>query len=471
MRKVFYMVDWMIPKRVKHSSYTYRKARILSFMHLFLLVVAISLSITTFLINPENQAAFFSGIFSALLFIWIFKKWGNFIISGNLLALLFPIVLVPSVFETGGLYSDNLLWLLGTPLLALLFANRLSGVLWTMSLVGFTGLMFYLENNALVSFREQTLHFNSEYYLISYTTFFIVVVSIVLIFAKGQEQIIKALIEKQRELEHQKKEISRQANQLKNAEEKLMASNKELEHFAYAASHDLKEPLRMIGIYTQLIEKKLKAHLEQNTQEYMGYVTSGVNRMDRLLNDLLEYSRLGKDEEIEKPTDLNDTIFVVMNNLMASMEETDATILSNKLPIIESSQTAMIQLFQNLLANAIKFRQKETKPVIQINHALENGHHLISVKDNGIGIKPEHQNKVFGIFERLHRKDEYDGSGIGLATCKKIVNSLGGKIWVNSSKGHGTTFYFTFPKSKGRIEQTEIYSLEKAAKRNRASSV
>ena len=310
------------------------------------------------------------------------------------------------------------------------------------------GVSFYLyslDEQSHAMYKEQMKGFDSTYYLISYVGLFVMVVGIVLVFATGQTLIIKALNEKRIELSEQKQEIFKQAQSLRAAESKLIESNKELEQFAYAASHDLKEPLRMIGTYSQLIQRKLSGNIDATTGEYLTYVTDGVKRMDNLLNDLLEYSRLGRNKESLKDTNLNEIVFVVINNLMTRMQETDTAVYCNDMPVIKSSSTEMIQLFQNLVANSIKFRRKDESPVIEINHAYEKGMHYFLFQDNGIGIPEKYHSSIFEIFERLHSKQDYEGSGIGLATCKKIVNNLGGEIRVVSNGKPGTAFQFTLP--------------------------
>ncbi|MCB0518381.1 MAG: hypothetical protein H6577_02580 [Lewinellaceae bacterium] len=382
---------------------------------------------------------------SSILLLYVFKKRGDFIISGNLLAAVVSIVLAVATFGTGGLYSDNLLWMMAAPLLALLFANIVSGIFWLSALILFTIFLFLLDLQTPGSYREQTYALDGLYFVITFIGLFIMVVGIVFIFAKGQEIIIKALDEKQRQLSLQKAELTKQTQSLLEAEAKILASNKELSQFASAAAHDLKEPLRMINVYTQLIKKNLAAHTDPATKEYMGFVTDGVMRMEKLLVDLLEYSRLGRKNGQPMDVNLNDTLFVVINNLMASMKDTQAAVLANNLPVVKGSTTEMMQLFQNLIANSIKFRQKGIHPVIEINHHLEGGRHTFLFKDNGIGVPEHSRENIFNIFERLHSKEEYEGTGIGLATCKKIVNNLGGDIWVKPAETEGTVFCFTIP--------------------------
>ncbi len=362
-------------------------------------------------------------------------------------AILF-LIFLESVFATGGLYSDNLLWMMATPLIAILFGNSRSGMVWLGILVSVTVYLYIIDLQSPGFYRNQTAELDGLYYLITYCGLFVMLIGIVLIFATGQSMIIRALDEKQKELTKQKAELSRQTQALIAAEEKLKSINIELEQFAYSASHDLKEPLRMIGSYVTLIKRKLGTDLDKNTLEYMGFITDGVKRMEKMLNDLLQYSRLGRNTDQLKDHDLNDTLMIVMQNLMSSMELTNTAIYANQLPVLNSSSVEMIQLFQNLISNSIKFRKPNIAPVIGVTYQDGAEYHRFMFMDNGIGIPEKNRQSVFNIFERLHSIQDYEGSGIGLATCKKIVNNLGGTIWVEPEKEDGTTFVFTIPKNR-----------------------
>ncbi|MBI5917739.1 MAG: hypothetical protein HY842_20400 [Bacteroidetes bacterium] len=440
--------DLFIPVHLRESPLSLRKARVLVFIHLFLVIISVLFEVANSMYPGVESPATKIAIVVGLTLVFIFKRYGNFNISGNLLGFCLFLIFLESVFKTGGLYSDNLLWMMATPLIALLFANTQSGMIWLGTLIGVTIFFFVLDVQNPGFYRNQTTSLDAAYYFITYTGLFIMVVGIVLIFATGQSMIIKALDEKQKELTRQKAELARQTQALLEAEEKLKAINIELEQFAYSASHDLKEPLRMIGSYTQLIKRKLAPHIEGSTEEYMGFVTDGVARMEKMLNDLLEYSRLGRNSEQMKEVDLNETLLTVMKNLMAAMRDTDTAIFANGLPMLKSSATEMMRLFQNLIANSIKFRNGDRTPVIDITCQTDGEAHRFRFMDNGIGIPDEHRQSVFNIFERLHSNQKYEGSGIGLATCKKIVNSLGGTIWVEPGENHGTAFVFTIPKER-----------------------
>ena len=440
--------DYFIAKSLTTSPLSLRKARVLAFIHLFFITIGTLFEIFNRLYPSVDSPPTLIGIGLVITLAYIFKRFGNFLISGNCISALLFLVMLASVFGTGGLYSDNLLWIMAAPLTALLFANPRSGMVWLGLLIVVTFYLYFLDIQTPGFYREQTKSLDGLYYLITYTGLFIMLIGIVLIFATGESMIIRALDEKQKELTKQKIELSRQTKALIEAEEKLKSINKELEQFAYSASHDLKEPLRMIGSYVTLVKRKLGADLDGNTLEYMGFITDGVNRMEKMLNDLLLYSRLGRNAEHLKDYDLNDTLLVVMQNLMTSMQRTDTAIYSNNLPVLRASSVEMIQLFQNLISNSIKFRKPSAAPVIGITYHSEDDHHRFMFMDNGIGIPEKSRQSVFNIFERLHSIQEYEGSGIGLATCKKIVNNLGGTIWVESEKQDGTTFVFTIPKAR-----------------------
>jgi len=260
--------------------------------------------------------------------------------------------------------------------------------------------------------------------------------------------------EKEQQIEALQKENSLQAMLLKKQEEvklaneRLTQANEELKQFAYVASHDLKEPLRMIGSYTQIINKKFEAETDEDTQTFFDYVTDGVNRMNNLLDGLLQYSTVGRGAQDLKPVNLNDTLIICQSNLRLLIAESNVNIVADELPTVLGISSLLSQLFQNLISNAIKFRKKEGQPEIIIKTEEKENEYLISIKDNGIGIKPEYKNRIFVIFQRLHARTDYEGTGIGLAICHKIMQRMGGKIWVESELGEGATFFFTFPKKE-----------------------
>ncbi len=234
---------------------------------------------------------------------------------------------------------------------------------------------------------------------------------------------------------------------LRRLRAELERSNQELEQFAYVTSHDLQEPLRMIASYTQLLEKRYNDLLDEKGKKYIYFAVDGVNRMQQLISDLLAFSRVGtKDKELIE-TDLNLVYEKAIKNLEIAIKENNAKILCDPLPVVTGDDVQLIQLFQNLVGNALKFHG-EAAPEVQI-HGQDHGNEwLFCVSDNGIGLDEKYKDRIFIIFQRLHTKDEYKGTGIGLAVCKKIVERHGGKIWVESKPGQGAKFYFTIPKEQ-----------------------
>lgn len=230
----------------------------------------------------------------------------------------------------------------------------------------------------------------------------------------------------------------------RRTQEELARSNRDLEQFAYVASHDLQEPLRMVAAYTQLLAERYKGKLDANADKYIHYAVDGALRMQTLVQDLLAFSRVGRNQKDRRPVDMNGVAQLVMTNLQAAIRETNAQVDYHQLPEVVADATQMLQLFQNLIGNALKFRGCEA-PRISIAAERNEREWVISVTDNGIGIAPEHGETIFVIFKRLHTHAEYPGSGIGLAICKKIVEQHGGRIWVESQPGQGSTFKFTLP--------------------------
>jgi signal transduction histidine kinase/HAMP domain-containing protein len=234
--------------------------------------------------------------------------------------------------------------------------------------------------------------------------------------------------------------------QLRRTAADLQRSNRELEQFAYVASHDLREPLRMVASYVQLLEHRYRDKLDADATQFINFAVEGARRMQALIDDLLAYARIETRAKPPAPIDLNRIVAVVRENLQIATAEANATVaVDAQLPTVRGDDTQLTQLFQNLLGNALKFRRPDAPPKIAIHAERQKDDWLFCVSDNGIGIDPQYHERIFVIFQRLHSREQYPGTGIGLALCKKIVERHGGRIWVQSALGQGATFYFTLP--------------------------
>lgn len=228
--------------------------------------------------------------------------------------------------------------------------------------------------------------------------------------------------------------------------EELLMANAQLELFAFEASHDLQEPLRTITGFLRLLEDELNSQLNDTSRQYMNYAIDGAERMKRIIENLLEYARIGSGTENFAMVDTNEIVNGVVESLQAHIHETNTQIILQPLPSAYAVDSHMHQLFQNLISNAIKFRNKNTVPEIEIGYTENEKDFIFHVKDNGIGIDEKFFERIFHVFKRLHSKSKYPGTGIGLAICKKIIENHNGTIWIESEPGKGSCFYFTLPK-------------------------
>jgi len=248
-----------------------------------------------------------------------------------------------------------------------------------------------------------------------------------------------------REIQQKNQLLEDQSRAIKAQNQQLLQSNEELEQLAYAASHDLREPLRTIISYLQLLSRKQEDKLDESGKEFLRYASEGSQRLKVLLDDLLAYSRVGRVQPNPEEIALEKIIEQVRQSLKATIDESEGKIFTKDLPVIKGYPTGIYLLFQNLISNAIKFHADGRRPIIHISATYEKGYHLIAVHDNGIGIEHKHQDRVFQMFQRLHPQGVYEGTGVGLTLCQKIVRNHGGHIWFESATGEGTTFWIKLP--------------------------
>jgi signal transduction histidine kinase len=247
-----------------------------------------------------------------------------------------------------------------------------------------------------------------------------------------------------RKLVRERQDLLLARQKLEKSLTELARSNSDLQQFAYVASHDLQEPLRMVASYTQLLAKRYKGKLDKDADEFIAFAVNGANRMQALIQDLLAFSRVETQGQHFEPTSVETLLVYALDNLKGGIEESGAVVTHDPLPTVIGDERQLLHLLQNLLSNAIKFR-KQDPPLVHISAEKGEREWLFSVRDNGIGIDPQYAERIFIIFQRLHTNAEYPGTGIGLSLCKKIVERHGGRIWVESQLGQGATFYFTLP--------------------------
>jgi signal transduction histidine kinase len=349
-------------------------------------------------------------------------------------------------------------WCYIFPILVFFVVGKMEGIIWVLVFYGILTFLvfdFNLYEVTLLQIQELRTRFLVSFFIVCMLSIFL---------DHGFRHAQKRLLHHQsilKESENRYRQAYEQLNvemeerkwaeeSLKEKTEELARSNRDLEQFAYVASHDLQEPLRMVTNYVQLLSRRYKGKLDPDADDFINFAVDGAIRMWKLINDLLTYSRVGTQAKGLKPTDCENVLKHSLDNLKIAIEENEAVITHDPLPTVMGDHLQLGQLFQNLIGNAIKFRGEEP-PRIHISASRNGSGWTFSVRDNGIGIAPEYVERIFVIFQRLHNREEYPGTGIGLAICKKIVERHGGDIWVESEVGKGTTFYFTLQVSK--VEQ------------------
>ncbi len=444
MEKKYKLFSYFLHPSFRKSLIRNRKATILVFAHYFTIFALVSLLLLS---NTIAKVALIPAYCAVPLFVaalFYFKKKGGITVSGNILSISWFAILLPILLNTGGINSCFMPWLYSIIFVMVLVENYIWATIW-FSIATATCIALYVAGRFYPSINASVC--NETDAVISYVLVGLFMFLNLIIFERNQVFVISMFRRKNEELKTQKLALAKSMTELKKVQQQLTESNQELQIFAYAASHDLKEPLRMITMYTQLIERGLKKTLDEKTQEYISYVTDGVKRMQLLLDNLLAYSLLGKNRQDNSRVNLNEKLKKVLLNLTVAIQECDAKVVCLDLPTVTAYPTEMTQLFQNIIANALKFRKTDTKPLIEVCCAEEKNEFIFAISDNGIGIKAEDQERVFQLFTRLYSHTHYEGTGIGLATCKKILTKLNGKIWVSSTEGVGTTFHFTIPKT------------------------
>jgi light-regulated signal transduction histidine kinase (bacteriophytochrome) len=265
---------------------------------------------------------------------------------------------------------------------------------------------------------------------------------------KARQRELELLVDERTEaLRTANEGLEIQKTSLQESADALKRSNQELEQFAYVASHDLQEPLRMVLMYCTLLEKRLGEKLEQDAKEFIHFAIDGAQRMQGMIRDLLTFSRISSQRQPFEKVCMKTVMEHVTLSLAAAIEEKKAHVTFGELPDVLADASQIERLMLNLVSNGIKYQSGEAAPNVSVTAVEQNGEWQFSVQDNGIGIAPKYRERVFGVFARLHSREEYEGTGIGLAICKKIVEQHGGRIWIDSAPEHGSIFRFTLPKN------------------------
>lgn len=425
--------------------------RILQYYLCFTILACFVLGFIQWIFPNGDNTPFFliSGI--NVLLVLMLKYSGAKVLIGNIYIGIWATILVKLSFETGGVYSMDTMSLSLIPLTGFALINYKSGVGWLVLYVGF---IFYLWMNVGTPemdeyYRAQTLVFDKNYYVLGSLILSTFTFCLFFIFYFQNQRLLGQLKTNQAVLKSHVDKLDKQSILLKKAQADLKRSNTELEEFAYITSHDLKEPLHTVNNFANLLENQLdrKKILDGETSQMLQFIIAGTSKMKNLITDLLAFARLKKEVDITfEKVNLDNLLQSVLFDLKKQIDTNAVEIITPRLPELNVVPVKMNQLFQNLISNAVKFRNKDMVCTIQLEVKELARHWEFSIKDNGIGIPKKHQGKIFQPFKKLHSSSEFEGSGIGLATCMHIVQLHKGQIWVDSEVGEGTTFYFTIAK-------------------------
>lgn len=457
MKSIFStLIDFFIPNKLKSPKEVYWRARIISSIHVFLVINVIFSEIICSLFFSENGFPHLICFVGISILLFTFKKWGSFKLSGNLILLLLMAVLFPFSLTTGGLYSYDFLAVTIVPLLAFLIAGRAYGFFWTIFLIVATCCLYYLEINSPVSYREITYPYDAAYYL-SLTLFIqILLICIVAIFDKGQRLIIG-------ELNHQRDLLSQNKKELENKELQLLESNANLKHFAHVASHDLKQPIRTIFSFGQLLQKDIGSTLSKDHQMYLDFIISGSKQLQSQIDSVLNHAKIGGTGEITNLEKLETLPFVenIILKLQQQIIDSETKMVLKKLPsTIVASKIELGLVFQNIISNGIKFKKPNVPLEIKISCVEKADCYEFRIADNGVGVEEDIIDKIFTPMVKSYSKQNAEGTGMGLATCEKVIKRHKGTIRVESKVGEGATFIFSISKDLKPDEQSLEFSRE-----------
>lgn len=418
------LIDRFIPRMYKQDTADYSKAKLLTLIGF----VAAIFSIIT--LAAYLAIGFYDGLMiialptiSAFFYLSLIRFSGNLTLCANYLIVSFLTIVTLFVMLSNGIYSPYIIWMVAVPVAAYLLSGKKFGdiilgvTLFIIIVLG--GLKFFEFELPAILLGDWFSYFT----FLSLVLFLVYIVFLVNWYLKIVDQ-------------HQ--------NELKELNDKLKVSNIELERFAYIASHDMKTPIRNIVSFLNLIERRGKTELSADLQEYIQFACSSAKELNRLIEDILNYSRVTKSETHIEEIDLNQIMKHVSDNLTKQEAYQHVKVEFERLPVLRAESSQMTQLFQNLVENGLKYNQSEL-PQVWVKYRSDSDKHMIIVEDNGIGIEEDYYNTVFEMFKRLNNKGAYEGTGMGLAICKKIVERYNGNIWIESVPSSGSRFHLSFP--------------------------
>ena len=467
-----HLIEFFLHPKLRATPDTFWKAKKLIYGLIILGIVGTACFIYAVVCKIEALYIIAFPLMTVPIILYAFKKSGALILFGNLATAFYiiPISFLP--LTTGGIYSDDIIWMILAPVIAFTLANLRSGFFWAFYVACGHAYYFYLATNGLLPIEPPLDHWTPAFYYFSITGIFLCILMLIAASRFGMNKLIEQLLVKQNQLNKKTKELEVKTNKLRAVEKTLRHSNHELEQFAYVVSHDLKAPLRGINSFSTLLDRHLRRsyNLDDSSIEYLDFIKAGTVNMNQLIEDIMNYSRAGNKKDGQDSTVEMEVIQSLINhNLRQQMDETNAEIHWQNIPkIIDLSKVQMLQLMQNLISNAIKYRKPEIPPVIIVNVDEQVTCWKFSIQDNGTGISEENIQKVFDLFIKLQNTNQ-EGSGVGLATCKKIVVNNGGEIWLESKVGVGSTFHFTILKNEHKEGGCNEKASEKSTTHSEAS--
>lgn len=440
---VKFFEKWFIDKNSVSSESEYWKTLIfLSTMFFCQCLIILEIIIST-IVGIQNDFPFAFTFLAFIIIVFVYKQTHDLQLSVNLFLFVFFLCLFPLSFKSGGIYSMDLLGMIFLPIFAFLLGGNKSGIFWYLVTV-VCSLVHYYQADKQADLFLNLKSFGADYYFVLDNSFFFLTAMSAFVFNYLNNKHVKRVND-------QKAKISNQAEDLRIAQERVLESNRELEQYAYVTSHDLKQPLRTINSFSSLLERDIKNNqISDETLVYLEFIKTSTENMNCLIEDILAYSQLNMDNDEQFSfCSIEQIITKSVNNLSGQIKNCGANIeMKNlpktKLPLMTSR---VLQLFQNIISNGIKYRVKNSNPLIEISSVEREDCWEFLVKDNGIGIPKKHLKSIFQPFKRLHSsQNKFKGSGIGLATCLRIVEQHNGNIWVESEEGKGSSFYFTLAK-------------------------